>query len=250
MPTRKRNVIILTSGVSGSSVLAGLVSRAGYWLGDSTFKKEYDTYENNELIQLNLRILREIGYTGNYTMEFSQEAIDRIASLDTARMDLSAFLQFLDKCNQHSPWIWKDPRFWLTIRFWKKLLHFDDCQFLLITRHLTNAWVSSNLRRHVRSYESCKRYETSILSSLQGFLRDNYPKYLHVKYEELIARPDATIRELNLYLETSLNVSDLQAIYHGKLFKTPRNSVFDFGKAALIYLKNYSERFDLKERLR
>ena len=29
------NVIILTSGISGSSVLTGLISRAGYWTGDN-----------------------------------------------------------------------------------------------------------------------------------------------------------------------------------------------------------------------
>jgi hypothetical protein len=46
----RKNVIILTSGLSGSSVLAGLIANAGYWVGDETFKKDdYDTFENREL---------------------------------------------------------------------------------------------------------------------------------------------------------------------------------------------------------
>ena len=56
------NVIILTSGVSGSSVLTGLIAKAGYWTGDTTAKKEYETYENQELIDLNLRLFKESGF--------------------------------------------------------------------------------------------------------------------------------------------------------------------------------------------
>ena len=71
MPMSKENpnVIILTSGISGSSVLTGLISRAGYWLGDVTHKKEYDTYENQELIDLDLQLFKQSEYTG--TMPWS-----------------------------------------------------------------------------------------------------------------------------------------------------------------------------------
>ena len=51
----KKNVIILTSGMSGSSVLANLISQAGYWLGDETSKAPFETYENKELIDLRVR---------------------------------------------------------------------------------------------------------------------------------------------------------------------------------------------------
>ena len=54
----RRNVIILTSGLTGSSVLTGLISRVGYWNGDQTHKKEYDTCENSELISLNLSLFQ------------------------------------------------------------------------------------------------------------------------------------------------------------------------------------------------
>ena len=81
LPSGTANVIILTSGITGSSVLAGLLSQSGFWTGDKTYKKEYDTYENTELINCNLQMLREAGCTGNYAMEFSREAIDVIASV-------------------------------------------------------------------------------------------------------------------------------------------------------------------------
>jgi hypothetical protein len=126
-----KNVIILTSGLSGSSVLTGLISRAGYWIGDETFRKaEYDTNENKELIELNLRLFGEAGYKGNYLLEFSQPAMNAIAALE-GKIDLSAYRSFVTKCDEHGPWIWKDPRLWLTIRFWKNLLDLEQCRFML-----------------------------------------------------------------------------------------------------------------------
>src|SRR5690242_8271422 len=126
----RKNVIILTSGLTGSSVLTALISRGGYWTGDLTHnKKEYDTFENRELIDLDLNLFSEARYHGNYTMEFSSEMIRRIASLHGVIED-TPYRRFLDKCNQHRPWIWKDPRLWLTIRFWAHLLNLEECKFL------------------------------------------------------------------------------------------------------------------------
>ena len=62
VPRTRPNVIILTSGITGSSVLSGFLAHSGYWAGDTTHKKEYDTFENAELIALNLKILQQAGY--------------------------------------------------------------------------------------------------------------------------------------------------------------------------------------------
>ena len=122
----KPNVIILTSGLTGSSVLTGLISQAGYWTGDSTHKKkDYDTFENEELIDLNLRIFQEADYKGNYLTQFSPETLARINSLSKT-MDGSLYRAFVEKCSQHRPWVWKDPRLWMTIHFWKDILDLKD----------------------------------------------------------------------------------------------------------------------------
>ena len=134
------NVIILTSGITGSSVLTGFLAQSGYWAGDTTHKKEYNTFENSELIRLNLQIFEQAGYTGNYTSEFSSDAIARIACLH-GRIDDSSYVEFLRKCSEHRPWVWKDPRLWLTMYFWKHLLNTQECRFILLTRNLVQAWV-------------------------------------------------------------------------------------------------------------
>jgi len=237
----RRNVIILTSGLSGSSVLTGLISRAGFWTGEKTHKKEYDTYENEGLIQLNLRLFQEADYTGEYADEFSLDAITRISALSRT-VDKQPFREFLEQCNQHRPWIWKDPRLWLTIRFWKDVLPLQHCKFILLTRSLVHCWISFNLRRHIISYPSLKRYERSIQGTIVDFLNENKLLYLHLTYENLIVQPEETIQKLNAYLESNLTVKDLTAIYDKPLYKTPRNSAMDYVKAGLIFLKNYSER--------
>lgn len=247
-PTAKvaPNVIILTSGISGSSVLTGLISRAGYWTGEVTHKKEYDTYENRELIDLNLGLFKQSGYTGNYAMEFSPQGMANITAM-AGNLDDQAFGNFVRKCDAHRPWVWKDPRLWMTIRFWDKVVRLDECKFILMTRSFRSAWVSSILRRHIRSYSSLRRYEQSIKDSLIGFLQDTKRPYLHVTYENLIVHPEDEIGRLNAHLGTELTIDDLRAIYTLPLYKIPRNSPVDYAKAVLIYLKNYSERVDIVE---
>ena len=241
----KKNVIILTSGLSGSSLLTGFIARGGYWTGDATFSKpDYETFENQELIDLNKRLFREGQFTGNYAFEFSAEALERIAGL-FPRIDCSAYRSFLKRCDDRQPWIWKDPRLWMTIRFWKNLLDLDRCVFVLLTRDQTQAWISSLLRRQIWTYRYARNYENSINRSLVQFLQDNRLPYLHVKYEDLIEKPEDAIDRLNSHLDSTLTINDLQGTYKGILYKRPRYQLRRQLKAMLIYFKNYSERLDI-----
>lgn len=238
------NVIILTSGLTGSSVLSGLISRAGYWLGDNTMKKEdYDTYENMELVKLNQKLIKQAGYRGNYLLNFSADAIQRIADLH-GQIDARPYEEFLKKCNEHQPWIWKDPRLWLTIRYWQNLLDMNNCRFISLTRGVGQLWVSAILRRQIRSYGNAKSYEKKIQASVLNFFRETNPPCLHVRYEDLIRHPAATINFLNSHLETQLTVDDLKIVYHKPLYENPRPAFSKYLKAILIYLKNYSQRVD------
>ena len=247
----KPNVVILTSGLTGSSVLTGLIARAGYWTGDRTHKKDstqkneqYNTHENTELIDLNLRLFREAGYQEKSFPEFSPVLISRVADL-LGKIDDSDYMSFMRKCSDHQPWIWKDPRLWLTIGFWRKLWDFEGCKFILLTRGYVQCWVSCTLRRQIRTYRNLTAHENDINTSLTSFLEENQLSYLPMRYEDLIQRPDQTLEKLNGYLGSSLTVDDLQKVYTKPLYKAPRSSMADYAKAGLIYLWNYSERMDV-----
>ncbi len=239
----KQNIIILTSGLTGSSILAGLLTRAGYWTGETHKKTDYDTYENKDLIKLNLKLFEEVNYCGNYLLEFPPEVLAKIASLYT-KIDTGVYRSFVAACDQHQPWIWKDPRLWLTIRFWKNLVELENCKFLLLTRGLVQSWISSTLRRQITTFRYSRDYEINIQRSLTDFLNENALSYLHLRYEELILSPIKAIDQLNSFLQAGLTVEDLQTVYHRPLFKSPRNSLANHIKAIFIYLKNYSERRD------
>jgi hypothetical protein len=244
MPVGKRNVIILTSGITGSSVLAGFLAQSGYWVGASTHKKEYDTFENQELIELNLQVFREAGYIGNYTTESSPMVPATIGSL-YGRIDDRPYRAFLARCDQHHPWVWKDPRLWLTMHFWKHLLNPDDCQFILLTRNLTQAWLSLTLRRQVMGYQAFRKQEDHVKDSIIGVLDSNGWPFVHVTYDDLIGRPEETIEKLNAFLKAHLSVRDLAAVYNKPLYQAPRISAVNSVKAILIYAKNYPRRDEL-----
>ena len=237
----KKNVIILTMGLSGSSVLTGLVARAGYWTGHDTFKKkEYDTHENRELIELNSELLKAAGYYKDFTSESSPEAVNRVSSL-RGTIDLTVYRNFIDRCNVHHPWIWKDPRLYLTIRFWANLLDLDQIKFVLLARDPLQAWISQQLRRQICTYDYFRRFENSLRRSLVEFLEEHRTSYLVLRYEDLILNPQDALAKLNPHIDASLTVDDLRAIYTGRLYQMPR-SHWDLAKAVAVYLKNYSAR--------
>lgn len=240
----KQNAIVLTSGLTGSSVLTGLIARGGYWTG-VTHKKvgEYDTYENTRLIELNRQLFTTVGYTGNYMTEFMPGLLEKMDAL-YGNIDDTPYRRFLAECNEHGPWVWKDPRLWVTIWFWRHLLDKGQCRFILLGRSLWQSWISALLRRQIRSYGDLKSYECTVLRMNREFIRKFGASALEMRYDDIIATPVDAIRDLNQFLGTGLTVEDLQAIYHRRLYSAPKASLRDTLKALLIYAKNYSHRTD------
>jgi Sulfotransferase family len=180
----------------------------------------------------------------NYLTHFSQGAIDRITSL-AGQIDTTAYRIFKENCEAHRPWIWKDPRLWMTVRFWHEAVDLSDCCFVLMTRNHFHCWVSTITRRVILSYGHMHRYEQSVQESIVSFLEENRLPFVDITYEGLIRNPTTTIARLNRFLGTNLNVQQLQAAYHGPLYKTPTSPAKKIFMAGLIYLRNYRARADL-----
>jgi hypothetical protein len=235
------NVIILTGGLTGSSALAGLLSAAGYWSGEDTFKKrDYNTYENAELIRLNRQLLQRVAVGEDYTQRFAGAAIDQIASLAGSEPD-DEYRALVQRCEQHTPWLWKDPRLWLTIRFWAPLLPWSRIRVLLLSRDALQSWISCTQRRQIQTLTHSRRYNEAIQGSLREFLEAHRVRYLPVLFEDLIVRPEREIARLAQFLDTDISMQHLTDTYDGVLgrkSKTTRDAI----EAGLIYLKNYNER--------
>lgn len=238
----QRNIIILTTGLAGSSVLTGLLAEAGYWTGEDTFKKtDYNTFENKALVDLNRRLLKDVGYSRDYTMEFDHEDARMIAEKSQG-IDVHPFTDFVAECDRHRPWIWKDPRLALTIRFWKELIDMNQVQFIILKREEFQTWISTTIRRQIQTREFCHRYLQNVQDSLVEFLRENNQPFIEVVYEDILMKPEDTLRRLNGYLGTFLTMDNLLNVYRSPLYRKQRG-LADAIKAYLIYFKNYALRY-------
>jgi hypothetical protein len=237
----KKNLIILTHGWTGSSVFSGLVERAGYWTGSETVKKvDYDTHENADLVAMNRRMMKELGYEGDYEHEFAPSVIEELADRGR-RIDLAPYRQFVERCNRFQPWVWKDPRLTWTIRIWERALDATDLAFMILTREDTQAWISSNIRRHIQSMRFTREYNHGITASNLAYVRDRGFPHVQFSFEDVLLRPEETLQSLNWFLGMALSLSDLETVYRSPLRKKSRGAK-DFLVALMIYLKNYSER--------
>jgi len=235
------SVIILTGGLSGSSALAGLLSAAGYWSGEDTFRKrDYNTYENAELIRLNRQLMQRVAVGEDYTRSFAAKAIDDIAAL-TGREHDAEYRALVAECDSHAPWLWKDPRLWLTIRFWAPLLPWSRIRVLLLGRDAMQSWISCTQRRQIQTLEHSRRYNESIQASLRTFLEQHGIRFLPVLFEDLIVTPEREIARLAQFLDAEISLEHLTSTYDGVLRRKPK-TLRDAVEAGLIYLKNYPER--------
>lgn len=240
-----KNVIILTGGLAGSSVLTALLNRSGYWVGDETIKKErdYDTWENAELVRLNRQIIQDAGFTDDWTMEFSPDYIDKIGrSFD--RLDPAPYQAFAAQCAAHQPWIWKDPRLWLTMRYWIRFLDRENLVFLTIRREEMQAWISTTIRRQIQTMEHARWYGGGINRSIQAFLDQEGLPHFNVLYEDLLMQPEQVLEDLRRHTGAQVGMEDFRAVFRGRLGQR-QHGLKNWLLASAIYLKNYGERYRL-----
>jgi hypothetical protein len=236
-----KNTVILTHGWTGSSVFAGLLERAGAWLGEETMvKPDYDTFENAQLVRINNGLMERFAAGLNHEHDFSSAQISQIAERALGS-DLTPQREFMSLCAQHGPWLWKDPRLTWTIRVWAEVMDLSSTRFVVLTREPVQAWITANLRRHIQSMAFTRAYNGGITQSNVQFLEERGLAYLPLSFEDLLVQPQASLEKLNQHLGSALQVTDLQAVCRLPLGRRSRGTA-DFIKAAAIYAKNYGER--------
>lgn len=228
----KKNIIILTGGLSGSSVLAGLLATKGYWLGSETKKIRYPTNENSRLVDLNIEILQRSGYGWDDAVDIPPPSVASIQAI-AGQADLAHFKSFVAECHDNSPWLWKDPRLCYTIYFWKNFLDLSNCKFILMSRDIQQAWTGIVLKGKMPiTFDDLNVVETNCLEHSKAFFKQENLDFLPVVFEDLLVDPQKTIQQLNAFLEIDLNLQDFISVYKGPLYK-PRWSKLDAHKAAI-----------------
>ena len=221
-------------------MLTGLLRAAGLWAGATIVKRDYDTFENTDLVRLNRKLMQAAGIGEDYTTQYRADWVRRVAAL-AARIDKREFSEFVAECENNRPWIWKDPRLWITIGFWQHLLPVTNLRYILLKREQLQAWVSCNLRRQVQTPGYLLRYNSSIEGELLRHLQSQHAEYLPMVYEHLLLRPEQELERLSQFLGLSVHIHHLRAIYAGKLYRR-NHGLRDLFTASLIFGKNFRER--------
>ena len=121
-----------------------------------------------------------------------------------------------------SPWVWKDPRLWLTVRFWHPLIDWSRVRVLLLKRDPMQSWISTLQRRQIQTYGYLSRYNEAIQASLREFLHEKQVHYLQVQYR----RPGRDAGERaganRPVSRTPLTLEHLTSTYTGPLRRKPK----------------------------
>ena len=136
-----RNVIVVGMPRSGTSMVAGIFGRHGYFAategsgelrpGDEHNPGGY--WEAESLIEANVRLFEAIGYRHHNTWLFDpiDEGAERaIAAAKPPRENR----ELLDSYEAKAPWVWKDPRLCYALGGWRSLIDWDTTRVLLIRR--------------------------------------------------------------------------------------------------------------------
>lgn len=216
-----RNLIVLTPGSSGSSVLTRLLSlNADYWVGEETTRVDFDTWENAELVRLNRELLAAIGYHRHDCVSLRRPDVDALIDLvdDPAWVDRAR--AFVETCRGHRPFLWKDPRLCYTIHFWAPFLPLDECDAIVIRREIVQKWTGTVLhRKSTIGFHEERRIDEAMRGSVHDFLTGAGRRAVELTFEDLLLRPRATLDRLNDAFDLALTLDDLKAVYRGPLHR-------------------------------
>jgi hypothetical protein len=237
------NVIILTTGISGSSVITGFLAESGFWAGDDTVFKDnltgkYETYENAKLVDLNISLVKKAGVEFEGKARYDANARDKLNDL-YVEIDTTKYIKFIEECNSHSPWIWKDPRLFLTIGFWGNCLDLTNTKVIVLHRNCYELWKSLTIKRIIYSYRYLKNSEDKTRRELLNYLESNNFSFISLEYDQFNRDVVTSINKLNKFIGTNLKKETWDEIYRStSKFSSYKRTLLAF----LIYIKNYKSR--------
>lgn len=142
---KMQNCLIMGSGRSGTSMVAGTLSSTGYFMGEDLIPPRdcnpKGFFESPEINEINEDIIRLSGTNddlflnkilSNYHPGDNQRWLSRISTTKTIRTN-SAIEDRIANITQRSPFCFKDPRFSYTLPIWRKYL--KNTVYICVFRH-------------------------------------------------------------------------------------------------------------------
>ncbi|MEX2048873.1 MAG: sulfotransferase [Gemmatimonadota bacterium] len=215
-----KNVVVVGMPRTGTSLVAGIFGRKGYFTADdpTAALRTGDQHnpggywEAETLTRMNAEVFAAAGYAEDTSWlgaPMSSEAAARIGEL----APVQAHRELIATYEAHAPWLWKDPRLCYTLEYWWPLLPTEGTRVLLTRRDPEAIW-QSFVRLHWREptpearADVMERIERHLGAAKDAITRLAIP-HLEVRYEDFAADPVSMAAALSDFLDVELGAEDL-----------------------------------------
>lgn len=199
-----KNAIIVGMPRSGTSLIASIFARQGYFAGEDCRPADHFNpmgyWECAALVEANARILHASGFAHHNSWMYdalSPSHLDAIEKMQAGEAERGLLRSF----SPRRPWIWKDPRLCYTLGVWWPLLNPADTQVLLVIRE-PDAIFNSFVRVGWRKDSDTDREETHRrVRDHLAFARATIKKLgitaVQIDYDDIGADPVGTARRIS-----------------------------------------------------
>lgn len=215
-----KNVIVVGTPRSGTSLAASIFARQGYFVANDepSQLRRPDHYnpsgywEAEPLIEANVTLFQRVGYAHHNTWifdEISQQQAAEISSLENNAEHRNLVADY----DKNGPWVWKDPRLCYTLGYWWSLVQQDNTGVLLVRRDPQEIF-RSFARIGWRADSAPDREETlqrlaNHIAAAKEAMRLLEIPYVEVDYADYRDDPERVARLLSDEFGLALTAADL-----------------------------------------
>lgn len=196
---------------SGTSAVASLFNALGAQLGtSSTLMPAHESnarghYEQLPIVAINDEILQDSGGHWLWPPQTGSKELQRLANSEVGVRAAHALATCgWNPSDMGPPFLVKDPRFCVTLPFWRELLS-DRFQVVVVYRHPDEVAASLAARNQIDpeySIELWAEYNRRILEGCEGL------RVLGINHQDVLAAPDALAQQLAERFGLSAAISD------------------------------------------
>lgn len=247
----KKAIVILGMHKSGTSMIANILQFAGVNLGDdlreAAFENLFGYFENKEILDLNIRMLKKLGGSWNAPPEL-KEGWEDDSKLEEFYSEAESLIKDLFKNSEIVAF--KDPRTTILTEFWHKVLSSLQVKidYLFIFRNPVEVAKSLERRNEIKlpkGIELWRKYNQHAIS----FFEKNQVKPVISRYEDLlndsVKESYFLFKELEIYADENayqnIHFTVMPDLRHSE-FKDDDESINSSAKEVLGKIKSlYSE---------
>lgn len=219
-----RNCLILGSGRSGTSLAAGVLHKAGYFMGEQINPPNETNpkgqFEDREVNSINEEILAQVtsrrpsNFLGGIFFKtrpvFGQRWLSRV-SLEASIPSSPHLEKRIEALVEHEPYCFKDPRFSYTLSLWRSFL--KNPVFVCVFRHpgITAASILNQMKKvpHLKNFALNKRQAFQMWNLMYShILKIHYPaggNWVFLHYQQFF--DGSAFKKLEDKLDTSVDRS-------------------------------------------